>query len=126
MLHLVADNTVRFQTDERTVKALTVGRTAFRELFPQSLVFERLGPFMGLKPRKIRSLFYGEDRVENLDSQRQRAVRRGLIEALRWYANYMRARADHWDAVADKHEAEELSSMETSLCSDAGGLRPTG
>jgi hypothetical protein len=104
---------VRVQSNnESAIEAVRLGVAAYREggkKTPHAL--DLIAPDLGISRRRANALCFREPRVAVTSDERHR-IRMGLVRALRRIADYLRDRADHWDAVAD---AQELSEKQLVL-----------
>src|ERR1044071_8005566 len=65
-----------------------------------------LASVIGIPAGRARKLI-NRDGIIHVSPEERRHIRRGMISALRWFSEYLRRRADYWDAVADEHELSE-------------------
>ena len=75
---------------------------AFRECWGVLNGLERLAPFLGKTPRKLREWFYRREAA----SWKGEDLNRRVEDALFYVAAYLRSRSEHWEGVANTKKAE--------------------
>lgn len=101
------------------IRVISIVVRAFMESWPSSIAREKAAPFLGLGVRKLNGLYWKEPTQQRMTEDMAQQCRIGMEHALLWYADYLRARADYWEAVARQERAKRTA--EGSACSATAG-----